>query len=247
MLQYPGNISKIRKPINMSEVFFSGTEGKLQGYYKQQNSTCAALVLPPYPQYGGTMNNRVVHALYNSFLENGFSTLKMNFRGVQKSGGNISNSDNELLKDVSSAINWLQERKPILSEFWIGGFSFGAWASTNLIMRRPETTGFIAVAPPVGRYDFSFLAPCLVPGLIIQGDSDYITDHNLVEKLAIKLQSKVKEIKYHCIYGGDYKFSNSDHVNEIYDVAKDYIKKIINDEYDFVYEGKASEYEFEDV
>ncbi|MBQ4875514.1 MAG: alpha/beta hydrolase [Rickettsiaceae bacterium H1] len=212
----------------MAEIFLPGVEGRLHGAYVQQRHRRAALILPPYPKYGGSMNNRVVHMLYQSFIANKFSTLKINFRGVQKSDGKISSSDSEFIKDASAAINWLQDHNPIISEFWIAGFSFGAWMATNLIMRRPETTGFIAISPPVERYDFSFLLPCLVPGLIIQGDNDRITDHTLVEKLAEKLQSKVKSIKYHCISGGNYKFSDINHVQEIKDVSSAYISDIVN-------------------
>lgn len=232
----------------MTEVFFPGIEGTLQGVYKQQASGLVALVLPPYPKYGGTMNNKVVCALSDAFIKNGFSTLRMNFRGVQKSSGDVSNSDNELLKDAASAINWLQDHNPIISEFWFAGFSFGAWMAANLIMRRPEATGFITVAPPVERYDFSFLMPCLVPGLIMQGDNDVLTDYNAVERLAQKLQLKVPEIQYNCIQGGDYRLSRDEDVNMIRDLSTDYVRHIINDEsISTSVPDKESVYELQDV
>jgi alpha/beta superfamily hydrolase len=31
---------------------------------------------------------------------------------------------------------------------WVAGFSFGAWIGMQLLMRRPEITGFVSVAPP---------------------------------------------------------------------------------------------------
>ena len=31
-----------------------------------------AIVLHPHPQYGGTMNNKIVQLMYNIFLKNGF-------------------------------------------------------------------------------------------------------------------------------------------------------------------------------
>ena len=48
-----------------------------------------AIVLQPHPQYGGTMN-RIVQLMYN-ILENGFSVIKINFRGVGKSDGVFDN------------------------------------------------------------------------------------------------------------------------------------------------------------
>lgn len=57
----------------------------------------------------------------------------------------------------------------------------------QLLMRRPEITGFISVAPPANMYDFSFLAPCPSSGLIINGTADRIAPPadtvSLVEKL----------------------------------------------------------------
>ena len=32
----------------------------------------SVVVLQPHPQYGGSMNNRIVQLMYNIFLENGF-------------------------------------------------------------------------------------------------------------------------------------------------------------------------------
>ena len=44
----------------------------------------------------------------------------------------------------------------------------------QLLMRRPEITGFISVAPPANMYDFSFLAPCPASGLVINGTADRV-------------------------------------------------------------------------
>ena len=57
----------------------------------------------------------------------------------------------------------------------------------QLLMRRPEITGFISVSPPANMYDFSFLAPCPSSGLVINGTADRVAPprdtHTLVEKL----------------------------------------------------------------
>ncbi len=44
----------------------------------------------------------------------------------------------------------------------------------QLLMRRPEITGFISVSPPANMYDFSFLAPCPASGLMINGLADRV-------------------------------------------------------------------------
>ena len=57
-----------------SEIFIPGPAGRLEAkYYKNPKfGSPVAIVLHPHPQYGGTMNNRIVQLIYNIFLENGF-------------------------------------------------------------------------------------------------------------------------------------------------------------------------------
>ena len=132
-----------------------------------------ALVLHPHPQHGGTMNNKLVYALYQSFVRRGFSTLRFNFRGVGRSQGSFDRGEGEL-SDAAAALDWLQTYNPNAGTCWVAGFSFGAWIGMQLLMRRPEIESFIAVAPPANIYDFTFLAPCPSSGLILQGDQDTV-------------------------------------------------------------------------
>ena len=68
------------------EVFIPGPAGRLEGkYYKNPKfGSPVAIVLQPHPQYGGTMNNRIVQLMYNIFMDNGFSVIKINFRELEK-------------------------------------------------------------------------------------------------------------------------------------------------------------------
>ena len=53
------------------EIFIPGPAGRLEAkYYKNQKfGSPVAIVLQPHPQYGGTMNNKIVQLAYNIFLE----------------------------------------------------------------------------------------------------------------------------------------------------------------------------------
>ena len=75
------------------EIFIPGPAGRLEAkYYKNPKfGSPVAIVLHPHPQYGGTMNNKIVQQMYNIFLENGFSVIKINFRGVGRSEGIFDN------------------------------------------------------------------------------------------------------------------------------------------------------------
>ena len=151
----------------MPEVIFNGPAGRLEGRFSgaSEDTSPIALILHPHPQYGGTMNNKVVYNLYQSFVQRGFAVLRFNFRGVGRSQGIYDGGTGEL-SDAAAALDWLQSFNSNARACWIAGYSFGAWISMQLLMRRPEINGFISVSPPANMFDFTFLAPCPASGLI---------------------------------------------------------------------------------
>lgn len=175
----------------MPEVLISGPVGRIEARYnpgKGQNAPLA-IVLHPHPEHGGTMNNKVTYALYRTFVEQGFSTLRFNFRSVGRSEGKFDHGEGEL-SDAAACLDWLQVQNPEPRQCWIAGFSFGAWICMQLLMRRPELDGFIAVSPPANLYDFTFLAPCPVSGMILQGAKDEIVSKDSVLKLTSRLSAQ---------------------------------------------------------
>lgn len=208
----------------MPEVFFNGPAGRIEGRYTESTNPRSpiALVLHPHPLYGGTMNNKVVYNVYKTLVENNFTTLRINFRGVGRSLGKFDEGIGEMT-DAAMALDWLQLNNPFSSINLIAGFSFGAWIAMQLIMRRPEITHFLAVSPPVNKYDFSFLSPCPTPGLIVQGDLDSVVPEESVHELAQKL-SKQKHIKisYRMINGADHFFREK--ITKLNKEINDYLK-----------------------
>ena len=79
------------------EIFIPGPAGRLETkYYKSNKKTSPiCLILHPHPQYGGTMNNKVVVDTFQTFMNNGFSLCRVNFRGVGKSDGEFDNGQAE--------------------------------------------------------------------------------------------------------------------------------------------------------
>ena len=154
----------------MPEIIYSGPDGRLGGRINtvEGRRSPVALILHPLPQFGGNMNNPIIYNLYQTFLKRGFSVLRFNFRSVGKSQGTFDQGIGEL-SDAASALDYLQAMNPNAKHCWVAGFSFGAWIGMQLLMRRPEISGFISVSPPANMYDFSFLAPCPASGLIING------------------------------------------------------------------------------
>jgi alpha/beta superfamily hydrolase len=228
----------------MSEVFFNGPAGRIEGKLAQSSDPKApiALVLHPHPQFGGSMNNKVVYNLYKVLYRNGFTVLRINFRGVGRSMGEYDQGIGEMI-DAATAIDWLQIHYPVAKSILVAGFSFGAWIGMQLIMRRPEVNYFIAVAPPVNKYDFSFLSPCPIPGLIVQGDMDSVVPEKSVNDLASRfVKQKNIEVAYKVIPGADHFFRDkTEFLNEEVD---DYLKHVLNQEHpddDFVTEGTTTQ------
>jgi alpha/beta superfamily hydrolase len=90
-------------------------------------------------------------------------------------------------------------------------------------MRRPEIEAFIAVAPPVTKYSFSFFSPCPVSGLIVQGDADDIALIVDTETLVdLNHNQKNVHIAYEVVESADHFFSK--HMAEFDEIIDTYIK-----------------------
>lgn len=193
----------------MPEIIFNGTAGRLQGRYTPSKIPNAplALLMSPHPQHGGTFNNKIIHILQEAFVKNGFATLRFNYRGVGRSQGSYDDGIGELA-DAASALDWMQAIHKNPSALWVGGFSFGSMIAMQLLMRRPEMSGFISIAPPANLYDYSFLAPCPVGGLVVHAEQDTIVSQESVDGLVerIREQRGHDAIDYRMISGANHFF-----------------------------------------
>ena len=206
------------------EIFIPGPCGRIQAKYyksKQQNAS-VALVLQPHPQYGGTMNNRIVYETYNSFYKKGFSVIRINFRGVDKSDGVFDNGQGEL-SDAAAALDWIEKENPGYNQCWVSGFSFCALICMQLIMRRPEVNKFIAISPQPNVYDFTFLAPCPISGLVVYGKNDELVqlDSILNLKKRLSLQKNIN-VKFDSITNANHFFKGKE--KELSSLITQYIK-----------------------
>ncbi len=211
----------------MPDVIFNGPDGRLEGRYQHNRDPNApiALMLHPHPQHSGTMNNKVVYSMYQSFARRGFSVLRFNFRGVGRSQGSFDRGEGEL-SDAASALDWLQTYNQNADACWIAGFSFGAWIGMQLLMRRPEISGFVSISPPANLYDFSFLAPCPSSGLVIHGEQDELVPEPTVAKLVEKLgHQRNLEIDYRVIPGASHFYHEN--MEDLIGHLDDYLAKVL--------------------
>ena len=201
------------------EIFIPGPAGRLEAkYYKNRKfASPIAIILQPHPQYGGSMNNKIVQTTYNIFLK------KINFRGVGKSDGIFDNGQGEL-SDAAAALDWIERENLDYSQCWVSGFSFGALICMQLIMRRPEVNNFVAISPQPNVYDFSFLAPCPTSGQVIFSESDELVTRESINELDKRIKNqKGIEVIFTKIKNSNHFFKNKE--NELAKEMKKYIKE----------------------
>ena len=206
------------------EIFIPGSSGRIQAKYfkSKQRGAPVALVLQPHPQYGGSMNNKIVFETYNCFYKNNFSVIRINFRGVEKSDGVFDNGQGEL-SDAAAALDWIEKENPGYSQCWVSGFSFGALICMQLIMRRPEVNKFITISPQPNLYDFSFLSPCPILGIVVYGKNDELVhiDHILNLKKRLSMQKNI-DVKFESINNANHFYKNKE--KELSVIIDRYIK-----------------------
>jgi alpha/beta superfamily hydrolase len=142
----------------------------------------------PHPQYGGDMHNPVVSTAAWVAFQEGFSTLRFNFRGVGRSGGSYSDGVGES-EDVQTAIEYLflklsRSTLPLI----LVGYSFGAWAGLTAVVQDNRVKGMVAIAPPLELYDFKLLEGCKKKKLLVAGDQDFFCPVALLETWFEKLE-----------------------------------------------------------
>jgi alpha/beta superfamily hydrolase len=95
----------------------------------------------------------------------------------------------------------------------------------QLLMRRPEITGFISVSPPANMYDFSFLAPCPSSGLMINGLADRVAPPADTVSLVSKLhEQKGITITHEQVEGAGHFFEDP-HMDPMIETVQTYVKR----------------------
>lgn len=155
----------------MPEVCFAGPFGRIEGKYHQNPDPTApvAMLLPPSPASGATMNNDVIYNLYKVFVKTGFTVLRINYPGVGKSEPKPGGGGEFPI--INTAMDWLQQGNPEASHYWAIGYEFGALMAMYLTARRPEIENFILISPNPN-HDYTFSCPCPAAGLVIVAGAD---------------------------------------------------------------------------
>ena len=194
-------------------IFFKSDELELEGLLDHTSDERGVVVTHPHPQYGGTMHNNVVKGIVRAYRDNGCSTLRFNFKGVERSEGDHDNGVGEQ-EDVRSALKFLEDLG--IKSIDLAGYSFGAWVNARGLGTFERVDRMIMVSPPVGLLDFDALASNHKVRLVIAGSLDDIAPVKAIED---KMPSWNPGATLHVIDGADHMY-----LGQIDD-----LKNIIND------------------
>ena len=118
------------------------------------------LIAHPHPQFGGTLDNKVVQTLARAFVDLGYESWRPNFRGVGESEGAYDEGKGEV--DDLYAVH--QQIHPAV----LAGFSFGA-AMQAMLAKRVGAQRLVLIGVAVT----NFKVPAVPAGtLVIHGERD---------------------------------------------------------------------------
>ncbi len=130
-----------------------------------------AFIAHPHPLYGGTMENKVVQTLARAFVQEGWSAVRFNFRGVGASAGGHDEGRGEA-HDMQGLVQALAPEGPIA----LAGFSFGAYVAARVIESlwgEREVRKIVLVGTAASRFAVPALpADAHGRALIVHGEQD---------------------------------------------------------------------------
>lgn len=150
-----------------------------------KNHQAWVVISHPHPQFGGTMDNKVVATLEKSFQALGYGTLVFNFRGVGASEGSYDGGTGEQ-QDLATTVAWLRAQFDV-KQLILAGFSFGTYISLKQ-HEALQADGLCLLAPPVNLYDYSQFRLNGKPCSVIQGGVDEVVPAEEVRDWIISQQ-----------------------------------------------------------
>jgi hypothetical protein len=152
---------------------------EIEGRLEKNSLQKGVVITHPHPLYGGDMHNNVVNAVALVYRQNGYTSLRFNFRGVGNSQGSHGNGIGEQA-DVHAAVSYLADLG--IEQIDLAGYSFGAWVNALSSINEPRLANMIMVSPPVAFIDFGAISDLGSLRLIVTGSRDDIAPPDLIEK-----------------------------------------------------------------
>jgi alpha/beta superfamily hydrolase len=164
--------------------FLDGPAGRLEAMLWTASAASprrVAVVCHPHPLFGGTMHNKVVFQVAKTLHQLDIPVLRFNFRGAGLSEGKHDKGRGEA-GDVGAALDYLAKEFPV-KPILLAGFSFGSYVGLRVGCEDSRVKQLVGLGIPVNNSDFSFLAECRKPKLILQSAHDQYGSSERVEAL----------------------------------------------------------------
>ena len=94
-----------------------------------------AIACHPHPQFGGTLDNKVVQTIARASLDLGWACVRFNFRGVGASEGVWDEGRGEVDDALAVAAHWRGREEFAGLPYLLGGFSFGGYVAVEALQR----------------------------------------------------------------------------------------------------------------
>ena len=138
-------------PAGRIECAVDAPEGAIRG---------RALIAHPHPQFGGTLDNKVVQTLARALVDLGYEAWRPNFRGIGESEGRYDEGKGE----VDDLLAVYEKTHPAV----LAGFSFGA-AMQAMLAKRVKAGPMVLVGVAVTNFD---VPPVPAGTVVIHGERD---------------------------------------------------------------------------
>ncbi len=130
-----------------------------------------AVIAHPHPLFGGTMDNKVVQTLARAFVQQGWTAVRFNFRGVGGTQGLHDEGRGEL-QDMLTVIGQAASSGALA----LAGFSFGSFVTAGAIAQlhaARDIQKIVLVGTAASRFAVTAIAPELHDRvLVVHGEHD---------------------------------------------------------------------------
>ncbi len=159
------------------------------------------VICHPHPLFGGNMDNNVVIAVSFSLVEQGFATIRFNFRGVGNSDGEHTKGEQEY-QEVLGAFELLKAWPNVDGrKLGLVGYSFGTSVILGNSAVQKKAKSIALVSPNIRALSDTPLKKSKTPTFIITGSRDKLVE---AEDLQTNLDEFARNPKFEVINGADH-------------------------------------------